>query len=157
MKFKLKALVVDDSRVMRNMVMEALRKSQLADFEFTEAEDGQDALTKLAAAPVHIAFVDWNMPNMTGIEFVKAARGAAKAARETPIPMVMVTSEKTIGKIEEALDQAGADGFIIKPFTADEMAKKLAKVVERAGQLQLRKLREAQGGDAIDGPMPRLY
>lgn len=158
MKPKLKALVVDDSRVMRGMVMEALRKSQLADFEFTEAEDGADALVKLAASPIHIAFVDWNMPNMTGIEFVKAARAAARAAKDVPIPMVMVTSEKTIGKIEEALDQAGADGFVTKPFTAEEMAKRLAKIVERAAQLQLKKLREqAGGGAAVDGPMPRLY
>ena len=158
MLHKLKAMVVDDSRVMRNMVMEALKKSQLAEFEFLEAEDGQDALNKLAANPVHIAFVDWNMPNMTGIEFIKAARATAKTAKEVPIPMVMVTSEKTMGKIEEAMDQAGADGFIIKPFTAEEMAKRLVKVVERAAQLQIRKAREAAaGGNAVDGAMPRIY
>lgn len=157
MLHKLKAMVVDDSRVMRNMVMEALKKSKLAEFDFLEAEDGQDALNKLSANPVHIAFVDWNMPNMTGIDFIRAARTAAKAAKDIPIPMVMVTSEKTMGKIEEAMDQAGADGFIIKPFTAEEMAVRLAKVVERAAQIQIRKAREAAGGDAVDGAMPRIY
>ena len=158
MLLKLKALVVDDSRVMRTMVMESLKKTQLAEFEFVEAEDGRDALDKMAAHPIHIAFVDWNMPNMTGIEFVRAARAKAKEEKEFPIPMVMVTSEKTMGKIEEAMDQAGADGFIIKPFTADEMAKKLAKVVERAGQLQIRKLRMAADAEqAASGKFPRIF
>lgn len=159
MKPKLKALVVDDSRVMRNMVMEALKKSGLADFEFTEAEDGQDALEKLAANPIHICFVDWNMPKMTGVEFVKAARVAARAANDVLIPMVMVTSEKTLGKVEEAMDQAGADWFITKPFTAEEMAKRLVKMVEKAVQVQMKKARQQGGGDmsAIDGAMPRLF
>lgn len=159
MKPKLKALVVDDSRVMRNMVMEALKKSGLADFEFTEAEDGQDALEKLAANPIHIAFVDWNMPKMTGVEFVKAARAAARAANDVLIPMVMVTSEKTLGKVEEAMDQAGADWFITKPFTAEEMAKRLVKMVEKAVQVQMKKARQQGGVDmaAIDGAMPRLF
>lgn len=158
MKPKLKALVVDDSRVMRNMVMEALKKSGLADFEFTEAEDGQDALEKLASNPIHICFVDWNMPKMTGVEFVKAARTAARAANDVLIPMIMVTSEKTLGKVEEAMDQAGADWFITKPFTAEEMAKRLVKMVEKAVQVQMKKARQ-QGGDtsAIDGAMPRLF
>jgi two-component system chemotaxis response regulator CheY len=71
--------------------------------------------------------------------------------------MVMVTSEKTIGKIEEALDQAGADWFITKPFTAEELTVRLAKVIERAVQIQVRKQRAAAGGDAIDGAMPRLF
>lgn len=124
----LRALVIDDSRVMRNMVMQALRQSRLANFEFAEAADGADALTKFDPAAVDICFVDWNMPTMTGVDFVKHARakpGAEKTA------MVMVTSEKTVAKIDEALDSAGADAYICKPFTVDDLKVKLEKVMNR--------------------------
>ena len=63
----LKALVVDDSGVMRKMVMKALTDAKLVTFEFVEAVDGRDALTKFDPKQIDIAFVDWNMPNMTGI------------------------------------------------------------------------------------------
>ncbi|MBY0460572.1 MAG: response regulator, partial [Gemmataceae bacterium] len=112
----IRALVIDDSRVMRNMVMNALKQSRLATFEFTEAVDGADALTKFNPAAVDMCFVDWNMPNVTGVEFVKKARAGGTAFH---VPMVMVTSEQTMAKIEEALSQAGADAYICKPFTPD--------------------------------------
>lgn len=143
MNSKLTALVIDDSRIMRQMVMDSLRKAKLGDFEFVEAEDGQVALKKLAENDIHIAFVDWNMPNMTGIEFVRAVRAEEKREfKEEPIPMVMVTSEKTIAKVEEALDEAGADSFISKPFTVEMMELKLKKVVEKATTMQIRRLRK---------------
>lgn len=138
---KLKALVIDDSRIMRQMVMESLKKAQLAEFEFTEAGDGQEALTKLRSSEVHIAFVDWNMPNMSGIDFVREVRALEKQQEQESIPLVMVTSEKTLSKVEEALDQAGADSFISKPFTAETMALKLKKVIEKAQLVQVRRLR----------------
>jgi two-component system chemotaxis response regulator CheY len=124
----LRALVIDDSRVMRNMVMNALRQARLATFEFTEAVDGADALAKFSPAAVDICFVDWNMPNMTGVEFVKKARSSGAAFH---VPMVMVTSEQTVAKIEEALNQAGADGYICKPFTPEDMRVKLEKVIDK--------------------------
>lgn len=125
---KLRALVVDDSRVMRSMVMQNLKKTRLAsEWEFIEAEDGADALTKFNVDNVDIAFVDWNMPNMTGIEFVRKARALGGTEY---IPIVMVTSEKSMGKIEEALDGAGANAYICKPFTAEDLERKLAKIVE---------------------------
>jgi len=120
--------VIDDSRVMRNMVMNALKQSRLATFEFTEAVDGADAVTKFDPANVDMCFVDWNMPNMTGVEFVKKARSGGTAFH---IPMVMVTSEQTMAKIEEALNQAGADSFICKPFTPEDMRVKLEKLVTK--------------------------
>jgi two-component system chemotaxis response regulator CheY len=138
---KLKALVIDDSRIMRQMVMESLRKAKHAEFEFTEAEDGQVALAKLAETDVHIAFVDWNMPNMSGIKFVRAVRAIEKRDDKEPIPMVMVTSEKTLSKVEEALDEAGADSFISKPFTVETLELKLKKVIEKATLVQVRRLR----------------
>jgi two-component system chemotaxis response regulator CheY len=123
---KLRALVVDDSRVMRNLVIQSIRNTELADFEFIEAEDGSDALTKFNPKTIDIMFVDWNMPKITGIEFVRKVRATGKTEH---IPIVMVTSERSIGKIEEALDQAGANEYITKPFGADELARKLSKLV----------------------------
>jgi two-component system chemotaxis response regulator CheY len=138
---KLKALVVDDSRVMRNMVMQSLQKTKLADFEFVEAEDGAEALAKFSADDIQIAFVDWNMPNMTGVDFVRKVRALENTA---DIPMVMVTSEKSMGKVQEALDEAGADNYICKPFTVEEMQVKLKKVIEKAGFAQMRRARLAR-------------
>lgn len=125
---KLRALVVDDSRVMRMMVMQSLRRSNLAEFRFTEAEDGVEALAKFDPEQTDIAFIDWNMPNMTGVDFVRKIRAMGNTNH---IPMVMITSEKTMGKIEEALSEAGADAYICKPFTAEELEAKLKKVIDR--------------------------
>src|SRR5438874_3704467 len=120
MSTKLRALVVDDSGVMRKMIMKSLTEACLAEFEFVEAEDGKDALEKFQAQDIAIAFVDWNMPNMTGVDFVREVRKQEKLKDEDPIPLVMITSEKTMGKVQEALDEAGADGFISKPFGVAE-------------------------------------
>jgi two-component system chemotaxis response regulator CheY len=127
---KLRALVIDDSKVMRSMVIGALRQSGLAEFEFTEAEDGAVALGKFDPAEIDMVFCDWNMPNMTGIEFVRAARAQHKESRT---PIVMVTSEKKMGKMEEALDHAGANAYITKPFTVDELKSKLGKLIVESG------------------------
>jgi two-component system chemotaxis response regulator CheY len=133
---------------MRKMVMKSLTESKLADFEFVEAEDGKAGLDKLGAHEIHIAFVDWNMPNMTGVDFVREVRQLEKRNDTDAIPLVMVTSEKTMSKVEEALDQAGADGFISKPFTVEELQRKLKKHVEKAqivqARLHRRKRDEAQ-------------
>ena len=134
----LKALVVDDSGVMRKMVMKALAESKLVNFEFLEAVDGQDALTKFDPKEIDIGFIDWNMPNMSGIEFVREVR-ALYGGGVGSVPLVMVTSEKTMGKIQEALDEAGADAYICKPFTVEELQSKLKKTLERAGIVRMRK------------------
>jgi two-component system chemotaxis response regulator CheY len=124
---KIKAMVIDDSRVMRLMVMKSLREAGLAEFEFQEAEDGEDALAKILHDRPEILFVDWNMPKMSGIDLVKRFR--RDRANDT-VPVVMVTSEKTMGKIEEALDQAGANEYICKPFTVDQLRQKLPRMLE---------------------------
>ena len=161
MSVTLKALVIDDSHIMRQMVMESLRKAKLADFEFTEAEDGKDALAKLDAAEVHIAFVDWNMPNMSGIDFVREVRELEKRSDRDPIPLVMVTSEKTISKVEEALDEAGQDAFISKPFTVETMQVKLKKVVDKATLNVVKALRDkreaAAAAPASGGMFGKLF
>ena len=152
---KLNALVVDDSGVMRKMVMRGLTESKLVDFEFIEAVDGRDALTKFDPKTIDIGFVDWNMPNMTGIEFVREVRSLYGGGVGS-VPLVMVTSEKTMGKIQEALDEAGADAYICKPFTVEELQAKLKKTVERAGIVRMRrdvaekkKLAQAGGGGLL--------
>lgn len=123
---KLRALVVDDSRIMRTMVMTTLGKAGLADFEFTEAEDGVDALAKFDPKLIDIIFADWNMPNMSGYDFVRKIRINKK---NDHIPVIMVTSEKTVGKMSDALSRAGANAYICKPFTVADLSNKLAKLV----------------------------
>lgn len=123
---KLRALVVDDSRVMRMMVKDSLSKTNLAEFEFTEAVDGADALDKFNPKKTDIIFADWNMPNMSGVDFAREVRAMGNTEH---IPIVMVTSEKTMSKIEEALDSAGANAFISKPFTVEYMLRKIGPVV----------------------------
>jgi len=124
------ALIVDDSGIMRKMVMRALSQAGLGDFEFAEACDGVDALQKFAPGETEMCFVDWNMPNMSGIEFVREIR----KIETYHTPVVMITTEGTMNKVEEALDSAGVDCYIVKPFTADVLKKKLepmfAQIVE---------------------------
>jgi two-component system chemotaxis response regulator CheY len=126
------AMVVDDSGIMRKMVMKSLMQSKLADFMFTEAVDGQDALTKFDPKVIGMMFVDWNMPNMSGIDLVRKIR----STQTRHVPIVMITTESTMGKIEEALDQAGADCFIVKPFTPEIVKKKLEPLFDRISEAQ---------------------
>ena len=159
MSGKLNTLVVDDSGVMRKMVMNTLQETKLAEFEFTEAEDGQNALGKLKASKFDLAFVDWNMPNMTGIDMIKEVRKLEKANDDDPLVLVMITSEKTMGKMQEAMDVAGADHFISKPFTLEELQVKLKKVIEKAQLLRMRRARmQAQATAATAAPQrPRSW
>ncbi len=123
---KLTALVIDDSRIMRTMVMNSLGKAELAEFEFIEAEDGLDALEKFDPKAVDIIFADWNMPRMNGIDFVRKVRANKKNLH---IPIIMVTSEQTVGKMNEALGRAGASAYICKPFTVQDLQRKIGKLI----------------------------
>jgi two-component system, chemotaxis family, chemotaxis protein CheY len=127
----LKALVLDDSGVMRTMLMNALTHLNYAEFEFTEAEDGVIGLNKFNADDFDIIFADWNMPNMTGIDFAHKVRATKKGST---IPIIMVTSEKTVGKLEEALNSAKVNAYISKPFTGDYLGRKLAPVLFSMGE-----------------------
>ncbi len=149
---KLKALVIDDSGVMRKMVMQSVAKTGLAEFEFLEANDGAEALSMFDPNQIDIAFIDWNMPNMTGIEFVAAAKEKIKEMDAEQIPLVMVTSEKTISKLEEALDKAGADAFISKPFTVDELKIKLKKPIQKATLCFIRRSRKKSEEVIVSAP-----
>lgn len=127
---KIKALVVDDSKIMRSQVKRALDQLMIAEFEYVEAMDGEDALEKFNEE-IEILFVDWNMPKMTGVEFSKAVRDQGYS----DIPIVMVTAEKSMGKVDKALNEGGANEYITKPFTADKMAKAISRYIDESGQI----------------------
>lgn len=135
---KIRALVVDDSRSMRRIVMKGLRHAQLAEFEFQEAVDGDDALEKFNPEEYDIVFIDWNMPKMNGIDVVRKIR---EEPVNDQVKLVMVTSNKTMDFVTEALDDAGANGFISKPFTPKDMRNKLETIIAEIVQIK-----KAQGG-----------
>lgn len=115
----MKALVIDDSRTMRRIVVSALKG---LGFETVEAEDGRQALDVLESGDtIDLACIDWNMPVMTGYEFVVAAR-ANPDWRD--ITLMMVTTESEHSQIVKAL-AAGAHEYLIKPFTPDAIRDKL--------------------------------
>src|SRR5438132_742452 len=115
----MRALVIDDSRVLRNIMKQNLTHLR---FEVTEAQDGREGLTRLREmARPDLILVDWNMPNMNGLEFVQACRADAAFA---DVPLMMVTTENETAQIARALE-AGADEFLMKPFTPDAFREKL--------------------------------
>ena len=127
---KIKALVVDDSKIMRSQVKRALDQLLIADFEFEEAMDGEDALDKFND-DIQMLFVDWNMPKMTGVELARAIRDKGYA----DIPIIMVTAEKSMGKVDKALNEGGANEYITKPFTADKMSKAIRRYIDDEGNI----------------------
>lgn len=137
---KIKALVVDDSKIMRSAVKRTLDQLMLADFEYVEAKDGEEALEKFNDE-IQIMFVDWNMPKMTGVEFAKAVR---KQGNEH-VPIIMVTAEKSMGKVDKALNEGGANEYITKPFTADKMHKALSRYIDEKGNMITDEEEEGEG------------
>ena len=116
----MKALVIDDSRAMRAILRKILRGIGV---DVTEAEHGRAALDVLSGAePFDFALVDWNMPEMDGLELVKAIRADR---RFDPMRIMMVTTETELGQVERALD-AGASEYLMKPFDAAAVLEKLA-------------------------------
>jgi len=118
----MKILVVDDFSTMRRIVRNLLK--ELGFSNVYEAEDGVDALRKLRAETFDFVVSDWNMPNMTGIDLLREIRkdGALKH-----LPVLMVTAEAKKENIIEAA-QAGASGYVVKPFTAITLDEKLKKI-----------------------------
>ena len=119
----MKILVVDDSRVMRQIVIRTLREAGYDGAEIVEAEDGRDALEKARAEDPDLVLSDWNMPNVTGIELLQALRGSG-----SEVPFGFVTWEGSPAARQKAAD-AGALFLIAKPFTADDFADALATVI----------------------------
>lgn len=120
----MKFLVVDDFSTMRRIVRNLLK--ELGFTNVHEAEDGVDALTKLRGGDFEFVVSDWNMPNMTGIELLRTIR-ADPALKH--LPVLMVTAEAKKENIIEAA-QAGASGYVVKPFTAATLDEKLKKIFQ---------------------------
>jgi two-component system chemotaxis response regulator CheY len=113
-----KVLLVDDSAVMRKIIQRNIKETGLIVDEFVEAGDGNQALEKVNDnGDLDLILLDWNMPNMSGIEFVKTLRELNLPKR---IPVVMVTTEGSDAKVSEAREN-GADGYLTKPFTASQL------------------------------------
>jgi two-component system chemotaxis response regulator CheY len=125
----MKFLIVDDFSTMRRIVRNLLKELGFTNVQ--EAEDGVEAL-KILRSEKNFEFVvsDWNMPNMTGIELLRTIR-ADDALKH--LPVLMVTAEAKRENIIEAA-QAGASGYVVKPFTAATLDEKLKKVFQTMGK-----------------------
>lgn len=118
-------LVVDDFSTMRRIVRNQLRELGFGNIH--EAEDGNAALQVLRARRIDFVVTDWNMPEMSGLELLKAIR-ADDAFKS--IPVLMVTAEAKREQIIEAA-QSGVNGYVVKPFTAATLQEKIEKIFER--------------------------
>lgn len=123
----LRFLVVDDFATMRRIVRNLLKDLGYNNVE--EAEDGNDALGKLQLSSFDFVISDWNMPNMDGLQLLNEIR---KDDRFKAIPVLMVTAEAKKENIIAAA-QAGASGYVVKPFTAAILEEKLNKIFEKLG------------------------
>ncbi len=123
----MKILVVDDFSTMRRIIKNLLR--DLGFTNISEADDGSTALPMLQNGDFDFLITDWNMPGMTGIDLLKAVRADERLAK---MPVLMVTAEAKKDQIVEAA-QAGVNGYVVKPFTAETLKEKIEKIFERLG------------------------
>ena len=119
----MRVMVIDDSKTMRNIQKNIL--TQLGHAELEDACDGQDALSKVDAFQPDLILLDWNMPVMDGITFLRTYR---KSNKTTPIIMVTTESEKT--RVIEAI-KAGVNNYLVKPFTPESLAERIAETVAK--------------------------
>lgn len=117
----MKALVVDDSMTIRRIVIKSLAEIGITDY--VEAGDGEEALAATKAAAFDVILLDWNMPRISGIDAVKALRAAGDRT-----PVIMVTTESEKLRVIEAI-RAGVNDYLIKPFTAPQLAEKIKAVL----------------------------
>jgi two-component system chemotaxis response regulator CheY len=124
---KTKFLIVDDFSTMRRIVRNLLK--ELGYTNADEAEDGAVALQKLESMPTEFNFVvsDWNMPNMDGLTLLQKIRSSPQLKH---LPVLMITAEAKKENIIAAA-QAGASGYIVKPFTAATLSEKMEKIFEK--------------------------
>lgn len=122
----MKALVVDDSAVMRKVVIEALSRAGITNV--SQAADGREAVAAVSKEDFDLILMDWNMPNMNGLEAVKTIRANGKQT-----PVIMVTTEAEKSRVVEAL-KAGANNYIIKPFNHETVAEKIQATLTGAAR-----------------------
>jgi two-component system chemotaxis response regulator CheY len=116
-------LVVDDSRIMRNIVKNTFSQMKIP-CQFLEAANGKDAFAVLQSQEVNLILLDWNMPELSGIDFLKKVRTMEQYKN---LPIIMVTSESARYNVIEALKN-GATDYIIKPVNEKIFAEKLSKI-----------------------------
>lgn len=125
---EIRTLIVDDSSVMRKIVERALRQAGLKLAVVHEAGNGNEGLEVLRTKQVDLILSDINMPSMDGLEFVRQI----KAQNLAPgVPVVMITTESSEEHVKQAI-QAGARGYIRKPFTADQVKERVLPLVDAA-------------------------
>ena len=120
----MKILLVDDSRTIRNIQKNVLK--QLGHADFLEAEDGVKGLAVYAETPPDLMLVDWNMPNMDGLTFVKTVR-----QQGIKTPMIMVTTEAEKARVIEAI-KAGVNNYVVKPFTPEQLGERVSETMSKA-------------------------
>ena len=115
----MRVLVIDDSRAMRSILRNIVKSMG---FDCVEAVNGKEAMEKVTTAgPFDLALVDWNMPEMTGLEFVTAVRGMSQHGQ---MRIMMVTTEVEMSQVMRALE-AGANEYVMKPFTPEILRDKI--------------------------------
>ena len=119
----MKVMLIDDSKTMRNIQKGIL--TQLGYTQVEEACDGLDALSKVGAFEPTLLLVDWNMPNMDGLTFVKKYR-----AMGAKCPIIMVTTEAEKSRVVEAI-KAGVNNYVVKPFTPEVLGERIRETLSR--------------------------
>jgi len=126
----MKILVVDDSGIQRKMIIQIIAKAGFTN-ETLQAENGEDAIQVLGAnfKDIGLVLCDWNMPKMTGFEFIE---GVAKVPAVAGIPIVMVTTEGTEDKIAQAkAAHPNLAGYVTKPFTPDQLKAAIDPILNK--------------------------
>ena len=119
----MKVMIVDDSASMRMIVKRTLKQAGYDSMEFTECEDGRQAHERIAEIDPELVLCDWNMPNMNGIELLRAIRTEGNAVK-----FGFVTTEST-AEMRATAKEAGAQFLVAKPFTAESFEKALRPVI----------------------------
>jgi two-component system, chemotaxis family, chemotaxis protein CheY len=125
---EIRTLIVDDSSVMRKIVERALRQAGLDTLVVHEAGSGAEGLEVLRGQPVDIILSDINMPVMDGLEFLRQLKVQNLAAG---VPVIMITTESSEEHVKQAI-QAGAVGYIRKPFTAEQVKERVLPLLKTA-------------------------
>jgi two-component system, chemotaxis family, chemotaxis protein CheY len=124
----IKILVVDDFATMRKVIRNILKQVQFENV--VEAEDGAVAFNILKSQKIDFVISDWNMPNMTGYDLLKAVRADPEIGKT---PFLMITAESLQENVVAAV-KAGVSNYIVKPFTAETLNEKITKIMEKEGK-----------------------